>query len=290
MEKINTKSNIVFFGSPEFSICILKGLKDKNILPSLIITMPDRATGRKLKITPPPVKIWADKNQIPTIQPEKLDNDFIDKLKKEKRDLFLIAAYGKIIPQEILDIPKLGTLNVHPSLLPKYRGATPIHSVILNGEKETGVSIMLIDAKMDHGPIIKQEKISLYKNSISELTTKIELEKELAILGGKMLADIIPKWINNPNSTDGQGEIKAEEQNHEKATYCTKLKSDDGLIDLNDNPELNFKKIRAFDKWPRAHFFKNDKRIIIKKARLENGKLIIDRILPEGGKEIAYIK
>ena len=291
---------MVFFGTPQFATGVLEELKKSGILPDLIVTAPDKPSGRKLKLTPPPVKIWANENKIKILQPKKLDGDFLSKFVKmlptnKKWDLSIVAAYGKIIPQTILDIPKFGTLNVHPSLLPKFRGPSPIHGAILEGEKETGVSIMLLDAEMDHGPILAQEKITLWKNSISEMPTSSHLEKQLAVLGGKMLGNAIPKWIND--------EIKAREQNHNKATYCQKLKSEDGLINLDDDAELNFKKIRAFDKWPKAHFFKNGKRIIIKKARLKNSsklspirpdeletveqsKLIIERILPEGGKEI----
>ncbi len=284
MNKNNTKLNIVFFGSPELAVDILKelkicgGLTPTDLMPSLIITQPNKKVGRKLIITPPPVKVWADENDIQTLQPEKLDNEFINKLKSENWDLFIVAAYGKIISQEILDIPKKGVLNVHPSLLPKYRGATPIHSPILNGDKESGVSIILLDEKMDHGPIIAQEKITLWKNSISEIPTESKLEKTLAQLGGKLLGNTIPKWLN--------GEMTPQEQNHSEASFCNKFKSKDALIDLKNNPEENFLKIKAFDKWPKAHYFKDNKRILIKQARLENNKLIIEKILPEGGSEI----
>ena len=297
----NRKPNIIFFGTPEFATGILDELKQSEILPDLIVCAPDKPAGRKLKLTSPSVKIWADENNIETSQPQKLDEDFLSSLKKSSSnfcgdfsgwDLFIVAAYGKIIPQNILDIPKFGTLNVHPSLLPKFRGPSPIHSAILAGEKETGVSIMLLDAEMDHGPILAQEKIILWENSISEMPTCSRLEKQLATLGGKILGNSIPKWLD--------GEMNAQEQNHNEATYCQKLKSSDGLIDLNANSELNFLKIQAFDKWPKAHFFRNSvkskisgaskKRIIIKKASLKNNQLIIERVLPKGRVEIDYVK
>jgi len=288
-EQNNHKPKVAFFGSPELAVNILEKLKisggstSQDLVPSLIITQPDRKVGRKLVITPPPVKTWANENNISTLQPEKLDSEFIDKLKSQDWDLFIVVAYGKIIPQEILDIPKKGTLNVHPSLLPKYRGATPIHSPILNGDKVTGVSIILLDEKMDHGPIIAQEKITLWENSISEMPTQSQLEKTLAQFGGKLLGDNIPKWLND--------QIKPQEQDHSKATFCNKFKSNDALIDLDGDAQENFLKIQAFDKWPKAHYFsaqdgKNKKRILIKKARLENGKLILEKILPEGESEI----
>ncbi|MFH0845925.1 MAG: methionyl-tRNA formyltransferase [Patescibacteria group bacterium] len=282
MNETKNKPHIAFFGSPEFAVDILQELKNNEILPDLIITQPDRKAGRKMILTPPPVKIWADANQIPTLQPEKLDEEFINKLKSENWDLFIVAAYGNIIPQEILNIPTKGTLNVHPSLLPLHRGATPIHSAILNGDKETGVSIILLDEKMDHGPILTQEKITLWKNSISEMPTQSELEKTLAQLGAKLLGNSISKWLS--------GEIIPQEQNHDKATFCDKLKSSDALIDLNDNPEKNFLKIQAFDKWPKAHYFENNKRNIITQAKLKDNRLIIEKIIPEGGSEIEISK
>ena len=284
----NIKSNIVFFGTSEFAINILeqlkafRGLTSENLLlPDLIITTPDKPAGRKLKLTPPPIKIWADKNNIPTLQPKKLDKEFLNKLKEKHWNLFVVAAYGKIIPQYILDLPKHKTINVHPSLLPKLRGATPVHSALLDNKKETGVSIILLDEQMDHGPIIAQEKFTLWKNSLSELPTKNQLEESLAHLGGKLLGKIIPQIIN--------GKIKTIEQDHSQATYTKKLTSDDGLIDLKDDAKINFKKIQAFDSWPKAHFFQEKKRIIIKKAHLDKDELIIDRVLIEGGQEIDYI-
>ncbi len=283
----NKKLKIAFFGTSDFAVGLLEQLKifggptsEDLSLPNLILTTPDKPAGRKLRLTPPPIKNWADENNIPTLQPEKLDDRFLNKLSKSSWDLFIVAAYREILPQSILDLPKHKTINVHPSLLPKLRGATPIHSAILGDEKETGVSIILLDEKMDHGPIIAQEKFQLYQNSISELPTKSDLEKQLAVLGGQLLNKVIPQWINK--------EISAQEQDHEQATYIKKLTSVDGLIDLDDKAELNFKKIRAFDTWPKAHFFLNNKRIIIKKAHLENGGLVIDRVIPEGGKETDY--
>ncbi|MCK4918568.1 MAG: methionyl-tRNA formyltransferase [Candidatus Pacebacteria bacterium] len=276
----NKKPKIAFLGSPELAVTVLEELKKADITPSLIITQPDKKVGRKLVVTSPPVKTWADENNIPTLQPEKLDEEFINKLKSKNWDLFILVAYGKIIPQEILDIPAKGILNLHPSLLPKYRGATPIHSPILNGDTETGVSIVLLDNKLDHGAILAQEKLNLWRNSISEMPTESQLEKTLAQLGGKLLGGSTPKWLNN--------EIEAVGQNHEEATFCNKFKSTDALIDLENNPQENFLKIQAFNKWPKAHYFKNNKRVLIKKAHLENNKLIIDRILPEGGQEIDF--
>ena len=275
-------SKIIFWGTSEFSICVLEELKKKNILPYLIITVPDKPKGRKLIMTPPPVKIWAQKNNIKFIQPEILNIENYNlglrtyNLQKDSFDLFIVVAYGKIIPKEILEIPKHGTINIHPSLLPKLRGASPIQTAILEGLKETGTTIMLLDEEMDHGPIIRQEKIKLDKNIIST-----ELEKKLAEESGKLLAEVIPKWISK--------KIKTKEQDHSKATFTKKIKKEDGLINLEkDDDEIIYRKFRAFQPWPGTYFIKDGKRIIIKSAKLENSKFIIEKVIPEGKKEIAY--
>lgn len=275
---------IVFFGSSGFSVYVLDELKTHGILPELIITTPDKPKGRKLVLTPTPVKIWAQKNNIEAINPVSLkkDNaDLVSKLLSLSPQLFLVASYGKIIPQEILDIPQKGTLNVHPSLLPKLRGASPIKSAILS-ENETGVSIMLLDAEMDHGPIVAQEKIISWENNNPPYEK--DLEEILGYKGGQMLAQIVPDWLEN--------KIEVKEQNHGQATFCGKIEKSDGELDLTDNPEKNLRKIRAYHEWPGAFYFikRNGKkiRVNIKSARIENEKLILERVVPEGKKEMSY--
>lgn len=273
MEKNNLK--IAFFGTPEFAVIILDELKNAGIIPSLVVTAPDKRQGRGMILTPPPVKIWAEQNKIPFLQPEKLDDSFLKQLKTDSWQLFIVAAYGKILKKEILDIPAHGTLNVHPSLLPKFRGSSPIESAIRTGEAETGVSIMLLDELMDHGPILVQVKVPL-----EEDTRAIELERELAITGGSLLAQVIPKWID--------GEIKAMPQDETHATFTKKIKKEDGLIDLADDPMTNYRKIRAYEAWPRAYFFKDGKRVIVTEAEMIDGAIHIRRVLPEGKKDMGY--
>ena len=166
-------------------------------------------------------------------------------------DLFIVASYGKIIPKSVLEIPKYGTLNVHPSLLPKFRGPSPIQSFVLSGEEKTGVTIMLMDEEVDHGPILAQQELEI-TNHKSQITNKSQiqnsensklnarqLEEKLAELGGQMLVDAIPKWIN--------GEIKAKEQDHNEATFTKKITKEDGLVDLEkDKPEIIYRKFLAF--------------------------------------------
>lgn len=270
----------VFFGTPLFAAVILDELESEGYLPSLIVTAPDKPKGRKLILTKSETKIWGEAHNIPVITPSTLkDSAIATSLQKEQAHVFIVAAYGKLIPKTILDIPEYGVLNVHPSLLPRFRGSSPIESAILSDETVTGVTIMQLDEEMDHGPVIAQREriINNWPPRGSELT------KNLAHFGGKLLAEIIPEWLNG---------LKAFPQNHARATFTKKISKDDGLIDINVDPVLNFKKIRAYDEWPGTYFFvtRNGKNIRVKitDAHLELGKLIIDKVIPEGKKEMSY--
>lgn len=274
----------VYFGTPKFSVTILDELKKKNFLPSLIVTSEDKPSGRKLILTPSPTKAWALENNISFITPKKLrDDSVLFELKNLEPDLFIVAAYGKIIPQNILDIPKKGTLNVHPSRLPLLRGPSPIESAITSGLTETTVSIMELDALMDHGPIIAQSE-NVQKWTRDNPPKGSTLEEALAIEGGKLLSDIIPKWIN--------GELKGKEQNHDLATFCVKTSKEDGLVDIEGDPTLAIQKIRAYDVWPGAFYFhiKGDQKLRVKitEAKVEDGKLVLQKVIPEGKKEMNY--
>lgn len=275
-----TALNMVFFGTPQISVFVLEELENKGIIPSLVVTVPDKPRGRKMKLTAPEVKEWAQERDIPVMQTEKITPEFILELKEKAPqngwDVFVVAAYGKMLPEKLLEIPKFEVLNVHPSLLPRLRGANPIRGAILEDEKEVGVSIMLIDKEMDHGPILLQEKVA-----ISEWPPRgKELDELLARKGGEMLGDVLPKWI--------KGEITPQEQNHNEATFTKKIIKEDGLIDLNNDSYKNLLKIRALEGWPGTYFFKDDKRIKITDAELENGKLKITRVIPEGKNEMDY--
>jgi len=260
-----------FFGGEPLSLPTLDKLYRDGLVPSLIVSNSDRPQGRYLEITPPPAAIWAKEHNIPLLQSEKLNREDFDK----DFDFFVVVSYGKIIPKEILELPKLGTINIHPSLLPAYRGPSPIVSAILNGDAETGITIIKIDEELDHGPILAQEKIKLSLNELAQ-----DLEKILAELGGEMLVKVIPLFIDN--------KLSPREQDHSQATFTKKIKKEDGLIDLNDDGIKNYNKFRAYATWPRTFFFKDGKRIIITKAKLENGNFVIEKILPEGKKEIPY--
>ncbi len=280
------KINYIFFGTSEFSVDVLNQLKEANILPKIIITTPDSRQGRGMQMTPCPVKIWAIENNIENYQPEKLSKDFFDQIKTDKKysedfvwDVFIVVSYGKIIPKEILELPAHGTLNVHPSLLPKHRGPSPIETAILNDELKTGVTIMLIDEKVDHGPIVAQEVVEF-----EEWEHKDKVSSKLAEVGGKILSKILPPYI--------AGEISPIEQNHNEVTFTKKIEKSDAEIFLNENPRKNFVKIMAYTPHPGAFFFteKNGKKIRVKitDAKYKNDTLQILRVIPEGKKEIDY--
>ncbi len=277
----NRSTSFVFFGSDEFSVAVLEELKTAGYLPKIIVTAPSRAKGRGTIMTAPPAKQWGQLNNIEIIQPEKLDSDFIQKLKAKSYQLFIVASYGKIIPKEILNIPSKGTLNVHPSLLPKYRGPSPIEFQILNDEQEVGVSIMLLDEKMDHGPILAQ---TYYDTEHNEQMKTSELTLELARRGGALLAKTIPDWLD--------GKITPKEQNHDKATFTKKITKEDGLISLEDNSYQNYLKYLAYDIWPGVYFFVDKKgaqtRVKIKEAQYENGEFHVLSVVPESGHEMDY--
>lgn len=270
------KLNFAFFGTPDVASETLEILKESGYVPSLIVTSPDKPQGRKMIITPPPTKIWAEENNIPCIQPENLEKEMEMIVKNGSTfDLFIIVAYGKIIPENILNIPKLGSINIHYSLLPKYRGASPVESAILNGETETGVTIQKMIYKMDAGPIIAEEKINILPEEKAS-----ELRARLISLGGKLLVKTLPKIVS--------GKIREIPQNENEATHCQKIKKEAGMIDLKDDAVKNYNKFRAYATWPRTFFFKDGKRIIITKARLENNKFVVERIIPENGKEMNF--
>jgi len=275
------KVKIIFMGTSQFGAIILEGLAQSDYKPCLVITTPDKPVGRKQIMTPPPVKISAQKYNISIAQPEKIKN-LESKINNLKPDLGIVAAYGYILPQEILIIPKYGFLNVHPSLLPKYRGPSPIQTAILNGDKKTGVTIILMDEKMDHGPILAQRELEFL---ISKKYTYLELSQELAVKGANLLLETIPRWVSN--------EIKPMPQDESKATYTKILKKEDGEIDWSKPAEKIERKIRAFNPWPGTFTFlkKNDKKLRIKILEAgvsKNNKLIIKKLQPEGKKPMTF--
>ena len=280
MTKTKSSARIAFFGTAPLALGVLDALESQSLTPSLIVAGKDSFNSRTKEVVFPIEKTWAIERGIPYLQPEKIDDAFIDGLSKEDWDTFVVASYGKILPKRLLDLPRCGTVNMHPSLLPRLRGPSPIRSAILNDEKDTGVSVMLLDEKMDHGPIIAQKHIA-----IPQWPPKgRDLDQLLAEEGGTLLASMLPHWLS--------GDIEAREQNHDLATFCKMFSKEDGELDLSDDPYQNLLKIRAFDGWPGTYtFFSRDNkriRVQILEAHLENGKLALDRVKPEGKGEMSY--
>ncbi len=280
----NSKSNIVYFGGSRFSVLVLNALVKEGLVPDLIVTTSSKPQGRGLVPAPTLVTHWATQRNIPVLEPTKLDQNFVATLSTTPYTLFIVASYGKIIPQVVLDIPKRGTLNVHPSLLPKYRGASPLQSQILADDRDVGVSIMLLDAEMDHGDIVAQETVSVTPWP----PTCSALEEKLAESGGQLLARTIPRWIN--------GTIAAQAQNHAAATFTKKVDKSDGELHLATEPYANYLKYCAY-KNTIGTFFIAEKitkrgtekiRVKIQTASYEDGVFTPLRVIPAGGREMPY--
>ncbi len=281
--------NFIFYGTSEFSVFILDTLLKANFKPCLIVSTPDQAQGRKMEIKPTLTKIWAQNNQVPIFQPNKLDEEAFEFLQnfisQHRVDVAIVASYGKIIPERFLGLPPHQTLNAHPSLLPKYRGPAPIEYQILDDEKNIGVSVMLLDKEMDHGPILKQAQLGN-----SEIFNREILEQKLAELNARLLVEILPDWIEN--------KITPQAQNHAEASYTKKINKQEAEISWQDLQQSNlarknFLKIQAYYGWPNAwtlveHNHKQI-RLVIKTAELKNEKLEILTVIPEGKKEMNWL-
>lgn len=272
-----TETKIVFFGTPAIAAVILEKLIEAGFKPVAVVTREDKPVGRKKIITPPPVKIVADKYQIAVWQPAKLkdNSQILQQLTNIKPDLAIAAAYGRIIPKEILNIPKLGFLNIHPSLLPKYRGASPIQSAILEDAKITGVTIMLMDEELDHGPILAQQSIPIKTND-----TASSLGIKLAELAANLLIEILPIYITwkkqvikSQQKTVYSLFLPPKEQDHKLATFTKILKKEDGFISLENppTPKQFQQMIKAFHPWPGVYT----------KSKMKDGKIQIIKFLPD---------
>ena len=242
LQKFNSMKNrarVIFMGSGEFGASILKILIASDFSPTAVFTKPDKPVGRRQILSPSPAKKVAGDSGLKIFELNSLKNDEAEKLIKSlESDLIIVADYGKIIPKNILEIPKFGALNVHPSLLPRHRGATPIQYTILSGDNKTGVTIILMDERVDHGPIIG---ISNFQFPISKIG-RLELSEKLAYLGGNLLLETLPKWL--------KGKIKPVPQDETRATFTKILTKEDGKITWQNPVEKIERQIRAFEDWP----------------------------------------
>lgn len=251
---------IVFMGTAELSCASLEKLAGSPEFSIVaVVTQPDKPRGRELKRTPPPVKVLAQKLKLPVLQPPKArDEAFLRQLRELEPDLVVVVAYGQILPQAILDTPRHGCLNVHTSLLPKYRGAAPIQWAIAEGERETGVTIMKMDAGLDTGPILSMRRTPILPTDDSG-----DLHNRLAQLGAELLVETIPGYV--------AGKIPPQPQPAEGATYATKIKKEDGRMDWNLPAAKIWNRIRAFTPWPGAftHLAEGPKPQLLKIWRAE---------------------
>lgn len=232
--------NLIFAGTPEFALPSLKMLIEAGHTLDAVFTQPDRPAGRGRKLTASPVKVTAEHHGIAVYQPEHLkDDSWLEVIKNIQPDAIIVAAYGLILPQSWLELPRFGCINIHPSLLPNWRGATPIQTAILNGDTVTGVSIMQLELAMDSGPILFQEEIALDHNINSG-----ELHDLLANKGAICLLKTLDALSNNS--------ISATPQEHSRATYCKKIVKADGLINWSQTATEIHNQIRGLNPWPIA--------------------------------------
>ncbi len=259
---------IAFFGTHQFAANILKGLTaNPEFEVDLVITQPDRPVGRKQELQKSPVKIEAEKSGLEIDQPNSLKNCQF----KTDFDIFIVAQYGLIIPEVVIKTPKFETVNVHTSLLPKYRGASPIQSALRNGEKETGITIMKMDKGMDTGPILTQQKITIDPDD-----TYLELDQKMSEIAIQLLIKILPKYI--------LGEIKPENQDDSQATYCKKLTREDGKIDFSKDYTAVYDLYRGLTPWPGVWTTFEDKRLKLLKIKPSEKSVSISQLATEDDK------
>jgi len=251
--------NIVFFGSPQTAIPSLKALLKAGHSVPLVITQPDRPSGRGRNLKPCPVKKFAEKNKIPVLQPAKIrkDKECFNALKKINPDINVVAAYGQIIPSEIIYLPRYDSINIHFSCLPKYRGASPVQWALLNGEKKTGITLFRLNEKMDQGDILARKSVWIRQDENS-----MELEERLAEMSAPFLVETLSKI----------GTILPEPQDHTKATYAPLISKQDGRIKWEKTAESIYNQVRAFFPWPSSFTFFDKKRMKIIKTNDLNQK------------------
>lgn len=236
---------IIFAGTSPLAKDILEELvkNEYNIIAAM--TQPDKKVGRKQEIIPNTVKTFCQEKNIDILQPEKIDAEFVQKIKDLKPDLVIVAAYGKILSQAFLDIPGFGCINVHTSLLPKLRGPSPIQNALLLGKTKTGVTIMLMDAGVDTGDVLTRFEVKIDSND-----TTPTLSEKLSRHGAELLIKTIPLWINK--------QIEPEKQNNSHATLCQLIEKNDGKILWNETAQEIYNKFRAFYSWPGIFCFWSD--------------------------------
>lgn len=256
-----SKGSIIFFGSPQFAIPTLKLLLEKAENVSLVVTQPDKPKGRGKEVQPTEVKKLALKHGLPVIEPVNLrDREFLSRIESLKPEIAVVVAYGKILPKELLTIPRYGCINLHASLLPKYRGAAPIQWALINGETVTGVTTMLIDEGLDTGPILLQREVP-----IDDEDNAITLSEKLSQIGAQLVLETVVKLR--------EGAISAKPQQGEPS-YAPQLKKEQGRIDWSASAREIFNLVRGTYPWPSAYCFFRDERVKLIKTRVLDGEAV----------------
>ena len=247
-------------GSPDFSLPALRALNENYPVVG-VVTQPDRAAGRGRELKPPPVKTLALELGIPVTQPEKLrEPEALEQLRAWAPDAIVVAAFGQILRQDVLHLPSFGCINVHASLLPRWRGAAPINAAILHGDEETGITIMKMDAGLDTGPILSQRSVRILPDE-----TAGSLFEALSALGVDLLLDTLPKYFS--------GEFVPRPQPEEGVTYAPMLKKEDGLLDFSRPAKELERKVRAFNPWPGTYFEWDGNLLKVHRASIGPGKM-----------------
>ena len=268
-----------YFGTPYVARDTLRILVERGFVPAVVITSPDAPRGRGMQLTPCETKEWALAHELPVLTPEKVTPEFIEEMKGYGCEYAVVVAYGKILPQALIDAFPKGVLNIHYSLLPKYRGASPVEAALLHGDTVTGVTIQQMVYKLDAGDVLAQKEVM-----ISPTETTRELRPRLIEEGAELLAELLPVFE--------RGEVTPVPQEESEATHSKKIEKSEGELDLSGDPVTNWNTYRAYAESPGTYFFteKNGKRMRVKMvtARFENGVFTPDRIVPEGKKETSY--
>lgn len=268
-----------YFGTPYVARDTLSILVARGYVPKIVVTSPDAPRGRGMQLTPCETKEWALAHELPVLTPEKITPEFIEELKGYGCDYAIVVAYGKILPQALIDAFPMGVLNIHYSLLPAYRGASPVEAALLHGDMVTGVTIQQMVYKLDAGDVLAQKEIA-----IAPTETTRELRPRLITEGAELLAELLPAFE--------AGDVTPVPQDEAKATHTKKIEKSEGELDLAGDPVANWNRYRAYAESPGTYFFteRNGKRVRVKivSATYEGGRFLPDRIVPEGKKETSY--
>jgi methionyl-tRNA formyltransferase len=263
-------AKIVFMGTPEFAVPTLKSLIEHHDVIG-VVTQPDRPAGRKNRLRQSPVKEVAIEAGIPVFQPKRIRNpEAIEELKQWDADFHIVVAFGQILPQAVLDLPKIAPINVHASLLPRWRGAAPIHAAIREGDTETGITIMMIDAGLDTGPMLTKRAIPIQKDDTAQT-----LHDKLMQIGGELLLETLPKVLS--------GQVQPQQQDESLVTYAPQIKKEEGQIDWSQ-PAINIERlVRAFTPWPGTFTFWNGKQLKIHSGSDGDGTASLGQVIEKDG-------